>query len=98
MATMTLFRGSASTGSTTLYTAPQFTAISVENIVVTNTATSAATYTLNLAGTAIQSTTSIPANSTHYIDLNQVLYNGETITGLASAITVNFHISGSDVL
>lgn len=99
MATNTLFRGAASTtANTLLYTSPTFTAIQVENIAVTNTASSAATYTLNLAGVALASGTSIPANSTHYIDLSQVLYNGETITGSASATTVNFHIAGSDVL
>lgn len=98
MATMTLYRGAAATSSTTLYTSPASCAIAVENILVTNTATSAATYTLNFAGVAFASAVSIPANTTHYIDLNQVLYNAETITGLASATSVNFHISGSDVL
>lgn len=98
MATMTLYRGAAATSSTTLYTSPASCAIAVENIVVTNTATSAATYTLSLGGVALASATSIPANTTHYIDLSQILYNAETITGLASAITVNFAIAGSDVL
>ena len=98
MATMTLYRGAAATSSTTLYTSPASCAIAVENLAVTNTATSSATYTLNLAGVAIASAVSIPANTTHYIDLSQVLYNAETITGLASATSVNFHISGSDVL
>lgn len=98
MATMTLFRGAATTTSATLYTSPASVAIEVENVVVTNAATTAATYTLNFATVPFASVTSIPANSTHYIDLTQVLYNGETITGLASTTSVNFHISGSDVL
>ena len=98
MATMTLYRGAAATSSTTLYTSPNSCAIEIENVVVTNTATSSATYTLNFGGVAIASAVSIPANTTHYIDLSQVLYDTQTITGLASATSVNFHISGSDVL
>lgn len=99
-ATHTLFRGLATTStSTVLYTTPADNALSVDNIVVTNITTSNATYSLSLGGFAIASGTSIPANSTHYIDMQQILYNGETIVGSASATnTVNFHIAGSWVL
>ena len=43
-----LFRGAASTSNTTLYTVPSATTTVVTNIVVTNTASSAATFDLSL--------------------------------------------------
>ena len=92
-----LFRGAASTSNTTLYTVPSATTAIVTNIVVTNTATSSATFTLNLNGTAIQSASTLAANSSAYFDLKQVLTATQTISGSASAVTVNFHISGVEV-
>lgn len=92
-----LSRAAASTSSAILYTAPTSTTAIVTNIAVANTASSSATFTLSLGGVAIHSGTTISANSTVYIDLKQVLTAGMTITGLASAVTVNFHISGVEV-
>jgi hypothetical protein len=93
-----LFRGAATTNTaTTLYTVPSSTTTVVTNIAVTNTSGSAQTFTLALAGTAIHTTAAIAANSTAYIDLKQVLATTNTITGGASAISVNFHISGIEV-
>lgn len=99
MATVTkaLFRGAASTSSTTLYTVPASTTTVVSNIAVVNTAASSATFTINLDGVALQSGSSVAANTTAYIDLKQVLTTTKTITGLASATTVNFHISGVEI-
>ena len=100
MATTTkaLFRGAATTTvGTTLYTVPASTTTVVSNIAVTNTAASAGTFTLALAGTALHTTTAIAANTTVYIDLKQVLVATNTITGGASATTINFHISGVEV-
>jgi hypothetical protein len=92
-----LARAAASLTSATLYTVPASTTTVVTNIVVTNTAASAATFTLNLNGVAIHTTSAIAANSTAYIDLKQLLSATQTITGLASAVTVNFHISGVEI-
>jgi len=97
-----LFRGAATTTTTTvLYTVPASTTTVVTNICVTNTASSAATFTLGMgtagANTALQTTTTIAANSTVYIDLKQVLATTNTITGGASAVTVSLHISGVEV-
>jgi len=93
-----LFRGAATTNTaTTLYTTPAATTTIVTNIVVTNTSASAQTFTMSLAGTAINTTTSIAANSSAYIDLKQVLATTNTITGGASATSVNFHISGVEI-
>lgn len=93
-----LFRGAASTGSTTLYTTPASTTTVVTNIVVTNTAASAATFDLSLDGVQIFNDTSIAANSSTFIDLKQVLDAADLIAGLASAVTVNFHISGVEIV
>jgi hypothetical protein len=100
MATTTkiLFRGAATTNTTTLlYTVPSATTAIVTNIAVTNTAGTAGTFTLWLNGVAVHTTTSIAANSTVYIDLKQVLTATSTLQGGASATTINFHISGVEV-
>jgi len=96
-ATKALARTAAALTSTTLYTVPASTTTVVSNIVVANTSASAQTFTINLDGVALLSSTSISANSSAFFDLKQVLATTKTITGLASAITVNFHISGVEV-
>ena len=99
MATTTkvLARTAAATSSTTLYTVPASTTTVVSNIAVVNTAASSATFTINLDGVALQSGSTVAANTTAYIDLKQVLDTTKTITGSASATTVNFHISGVEI-
>lgn len=92
-----LFRGAASTSNTTLYTVPALTSAIVTNIVIANTAATAATATLNLNGVALVSGISVAANSSTVIDLKQVLTTTQTVSGSASAVTVNFHISGVEV-
>lgn len=92
-----LFRGAASTSSTTLYTVPALTNTIVSNIAVTNTAASSGTFTLTLNGVAIASAVSVAANSTTFIDLKQVLATTQILAGLASATTINFHISGVEI-
>ena len=92
-----LFRGAASTGSTTLYTVPAATTCMVTSILVVNTSASTQTYTLSLDGVSIATTVSVPANDTALIEPKQVLAATKTITGLASATTVNFHISGLEI-
>jgi hypothetical protein len=99
MATTTkqMYRGAASLTSATLYTVPSATTAVVSNIIVTNTAGTAGTFTLSLNGSAIFTSTPIAANSTALFDLKQVLAATQTITGLASATSVNFHISGVEI-
>ena len=104
MATVTqkaMARTAAATSSATLYTVPTTgTTAVVTNIVVTNTASSAGTFTINIDGVAIASATAIAANDTTVIDLRQVIpanATPKTITGLASATTINFHISGVEI-
>lgn len=93
-----LFRGAATTTtSTTLYTVPASTTAIVTNIVVTNTSSSAYTFTLSLDSIDMHTATAIAANSTIYIDLKQVLATTKTIKGGASNAAVNFHISGMEI-
>ena len=94
---ITLYRGAAATSNTTLYTSPASVAVAVTNIAIVNDTTSAATATINLATIPLVSSISLPANSTQFIDLEQIIYNGETITGLASTTAVDFHIAGYEV-
>jgi hypothetical protein len=92
-----LFRGAAATSSTTLYTVPSATTTVVTNILVANTAASSATFDLSLNDIQIANDVSIAANDTLTIDLKQALTATQTIKGLASATTVNFHISGVEI-
>jgi hypothetical protein len=92
-----LFRGAAATSSTTLYTVPASTTAVVTNILVANTASSPATFDLLLDDVSIANDVVVGANDSIIIDLKQVLATTKTIKGLASAITVNFHISGVEI-
>lgn len=97
-----LFRGAATlTTTTVLYTVPALTTAVVTNIAITNTAATAGTFTLAMGPSAgqvaLHTTTAIAANATIYIDLKQVLLTTNTITGGASATTINFQISGMTV-
>jgi hypothetical protein len=97
-----LARTAAATSNTTIYTVPTTsTTTIVTNIVVANTAASAATFTINLDGVAILSGVSLAANTTAFFDLKQTLPANATpkiISGSASATTVNFHISGVEIV
>ena len=94
---ITLYRGAAATSNTTLYTSPASVAVAVTNIAIVNDTASTATATINLATIPLVSSISLAANTTQFIDLDQVIYNGETITGSASTTAVDFHIAGSEI-
>lgn len=101
MATVTskvLARTAAATTSTTLYTVPSATTTIATNIAVTNTSVSSGTFTISLNGVALFSTAPIDGYATVVIDLKQALTATQTITGLASATTINFHISGVEIV
>jgi hypothetical protein len=99
MATTTkaLARTAAATSSATLYTVPSSTTTVVSNIVVTNSAGTAATFTITLDGVDLFKTVALAANSTAMFDLKQVLATTKIIAGFASATTVQFHISGVEI-
>ena len=92
-----LFRGAASTSSATLYTVPSATTTVVTDIVVTNTAASSGTYELLLNDVVLAKTVTVGANDSTIIQLKQPLTATQTIKGLASAVTINFHISGVEI-
>jgi hypothetical protein len=93
-----LFRGAATTTTTTtLYTVPSSTTTVVTEILVVNTAGSAGTFTISLDGVSIATTVSVGAYDSTRIPLKQVLATTKTITGGASATTINFHISGMEI-
>ena len=92
-----LYRGAASTSSTTLYTVPASTTTLVTSIVVSNTAAADATYDLSLGGVQLGNDVSVPANDSVILEIKQVMDAADTIEGLASATTVNFHISGLEI-
>jgi len=93
----TLYRGAAATSSATLYTTPASTTTIVTNIVVTNTTVSPQTFTLVMGGTTLADAVTVSNNDSTVIDLKQVLIATQTITGLASSTSVNFHIAGIEV-
>ena len=94
----TLARTAAATSSTTLYTVPSLTTTVVTNILVVNTAASVATFDLLLDDVSIANDVAVAANDTLSIDLKQVLAAAKTIKGLANATSVNFHISGVEIV
>lgn len=103
MATTTkaLARTAASTSSATLYTQPNTSTITVvTNVLVTNTTSSTANFTLALAGVTSASSVSVGSYDTTVIDMKQVIpatSPAATITGSASTTGVNFHISGVEI-
>lgn len=92
-----LFRGAASLTSATLYTVPAATTTVVTNIVVTNTSGINGTFNISLAGIPIATTVTVGAFDSTVLDIKQVINAAETITGLASATSINFHISGVEI-
>ena len=92
-----LFRGAASTSSTTLYTTPSATTTIVTNILVTNTASADGTFTILLDDVSAATTVTVGGFDTTVIDMKQALAATDTIKGSASATTINFHISGVEI-
>jgi hypothetical protein len=94
-----LFRGAATTTvGTTLYTVPASTTTVVTSIIVTNTSASAGTYTFALGGINLATTVAVGGNDSTVIDMKQTLVATNTITGGASATSINFHISGVEIV
>ena len=92
------FRGAATTNTaTTLYTVPSSTTAVITEILVVNTAGTSGTFTMALDGVSIATTVTVGAYDSTRIPLKQVLATTKTITGGASATTINFHISGMEI-
>jgi hypothetical protein len=103
MATITkaLARTAAATSSATLYTVPTTgTTTVVTNIVLANSAATAATGTIAIDGVVIIPTVPLAANSVAAFDLKQVIpanATPKTVTGYASTTAVTIHISGVEI-
>jgi hypothetical protein len=76
---------------------PASTTTVVSSIVVTNTAGSSGTFTLGLGGTNLATTVTVGAFDSTVIDIKQPLTAAQTITGGASATSINFHIAGVEI-
>lgn len=96
--TKVLARTAAATTSTTLYTTPAGTTAVVTNVAICNPTTSAVTASLLLNDIDILGSVSVAANSTTFIDMKQVLPATQTIKGSASSTSVDFHISGVEIV
>jgi hypothetical protein len=92
-----LFRGSASVGSVSIYTTPADTTTLISSLIVSNTASVIATYSMSLDGVDLATTVPVPANDSIIIEPKQVLPTGDVLAGFASASTVNFHVSGLEI-
>ena len=99
MATTTkvLARTAAATASTTLYTVPSSTTTVISNIIICNPTTAAITASLLLNDVDLLGSVSVAANSSAFFDLKQVLPATQTIKGLASSTSADFHISGVEI-
>jgi hypothetical protein len=88
------------TTTTVLYTVPASTSTVLSSIVITSGA-AAGTFTLAMGPSSseipLATTVAISANSIVTLDVKQVLDTTNTITGGASATTINFHISGVEI-
>jgi hypothetical protein len=69
--------------------------------VICNSSGGSATATINLKnseGTEIPLlSVTVLGNTSQFIDLNQIVYDQETITGSASSSNIKFHIAGFEV-
>ena len=92
-----LFRGAASTDSTTLYTVPAGTKALVTSFVVTNTSPQSAKYTITLDGVEVAKDATVDAYDSIIIEFKQVLDAGKILAGSSSAATVNFSVSGLEI-
>ena len=93
-----LYRGAAATSSATLYTTPASTNTIITEIIAANTAGTAGTITVSLNGTVIVPAAAIAANTTVIFNMNEVLPTTQILAGFASATTINFSISGIEIV
>jgi hypothetical protein len=93
----TLARTAAATSNTTLYTVPSATTTVVTDIVVTNTATSSANFTMSFNDVVFAQNITVGATDSTVIQVKQPLAATQTIKALATATTINFHIGGVEI-
>lgn len=92
-----LYRASAPTSSTTLYTVPSATKALVNSFVVTNESSTDATYNISMDGVLVAASATVAGNDSVIIEFKQVLDSEEILAGFASASTVNFSVCGLEI-
>ena len=96
-----LYRGAtpvvSPTSASTVYTVPSSTTTLITNIVVSNSDTTARTYSifLNNVGLAVESI--VPARDSVIIDAKQVMVATNTLSLVASNAAVSFHVTGLEI-
>jgi len=98
--TQTVANG-ATTGAWTkippVYVAPANASKKINNIAVVNKTVITQSYSIFIGGFPLAENTSIAGGTTQYIDLEQVIFNGEKLILCASNNDVKFHVSGEDI-
>lgn len=100
MATATptlLYRGSAATSSTTLYTVPSSTSTVLTDIVVSNTSSDQQYVTITVDGINLVPTVPVSANAVINFQFKTVLATTKVIAGYASSTGVKLHLSGVEI-
>ena len=92
-----LFRGAASTDSTTLYTVPADTKALVTSFVVTNTGTVDAKYTITMNGVEVAKDTTVAGSDSIIIEFKQLLDAGQVLAASAESTDVNFSVTGLEI-
>jgi len=91
----------ATTGAWTkippVYVAPANASKKINNIVVSNKLPATSTYSIYIGGYPIAENVQINGNSTNFLDLEQIIFNGEKLILCASNNDVKFHVSGENV-
>jgi hypothetical protein len=80
-----------------VYVAPANASKKINNIVVSNKVPTTGTYSIYIGGFPIAENVQINGNNTNYIDLQQIVFNGEKLIVCASNNDIKFHISGENV-
>jgi len=100
MATATptlLYRGSAATSSTPLYTVPSSTSTVLTDIVVSNTSSDQQYVTITVDGINLVPTVPVSANAVINFQFKTVLATTKVIAGYASSTDVKLHLSGVEI-
>ncbi len=92
-----LYRGAASTDSTTLYTVPADTKALVTSFVVANTSSTDVKYNITMNGVDVAKDTSVASNDSIIIEFKQLLDAGQALAASAESTDVNFSVTGLEI-
>ena len=89
-----LARAAAVSGTNTLIFTGVGSPTIITNVVIANSGTTSAAFTMTISGIPILGAVTIPANSSAFFDLKQVVNSGTTVSGFATTSSISYHISG----